>query len=62
MTERVVTGMSRRCPNCGKKRPETGGAFCGRLCEMEFFEGKSKEFEVDIAEALFLERERETDG
>jgi len=29
---------------------------------MEFFEGKSKEFEVDIAEALFLERERETDG
>ena len=42
----------RKCPECGKPRPDTGGAFCRPGCEFWYRHGRSVEFEADVALAL----------
>ncbi|MGH3300953.1 MAG: hypothetical protein ACRDOK_04545 [Streptosporangiaceae bacterium] len=34
--EAVLASPARLCPNCGKARPPTGGAFCNGYCESEW--------------------------
>jgi hypothetical protein len=38
--------MQRKCPECRKPRPPTGGAFCSFGCERVYFLGRSEEFEI----------------
>lgn len=45
----------RRCPECRALRPETGGAFCNDYCLRTHRQGRSEEFEADVAIALAKE-------
>jgi len=44
----------RCCPNCGKERPPTGGAFCNSYCWQIWVEGRTEEFEADVSVMLWL--------